>query len=149
MVNGPLRLLIVGLDADGRSAVVDTRDDLFAGATGVAASETLWETIESPPEVQVARRSADDAVWNLGLSATGTKWLLLRLGPDWSYELHRTDSIDYDLVVEGEITLVLESGDVSLRTGDAVVIPGVQHGWRVGPERCVLSCTLLGLPPVD
>ena len=44
---------------------------------------------------------------------------------------HRTDSIDYGVVLEGEITLELDEGRIShLRQGDIVVQAGTRHAWR-------------------
>jgi len=43
--------------------------------------------------------------------------------------VHRTESIDYGIVLEGEITLVLEDSEVILRAGDVVVQRGTDHAW--------------------
>jgi hypothetical protein len=60
---------------------------------------------------------------------------------------HQTDSIDFDLVVEGSIELRLDDGDHSLVAGDCVVVTGVGHAWRAGPEGCVMSVVVIGTPP--
>lgn len=45
--------------------------------------------------------------------------------------MHRTDTIDYDIVIDGEITLDLDDGEVrTLCRGDLVVQHGVRHAWR-------------------
>ncbi|MBK6885243.1 MAG: cupin domain-containing protein [Tetrasphaera sp.] len=43
--------------------------------------------------------------------------------------VHRTQSIDYGIVLEGEITLVLDESEVTLRAGDVVVQRGTDHAW--------------------
>jgi mannose-6-phosphate isomerase-like protein (cupin superfamily) len=43
--------------------------------------------------------------------------------------VHRTASIDYGIVLEGEITLVLDGSEVVLRAGDVVVQRGTDHAW--------------------
>jgi mannose-6-phosphate isomerase-like protein (cupin superfamily) len=43
--------------------------------------------------------------------------------------VHRTASIDYGIVLEGEITLVLDDSEVVLRAGDVVVQRGTDHAW--------------------
>ncbi|AYC32361.1 cupin domain-containing protein [Pseudomonas cavernae] len=43
---------------------------------------------------------------------------------------HRTDSIDYGIVLEGEITLELDQQSHHLRQGDIVVQGGTRHAWR-------------------
>lgn len=43
--------------------------------------------------------------------------------------VHRTESIDYGIVLEGEITLILDDSEVTLRAGDVVVQRGTDHAW--------------------
>lgn len=44
--------------------------------------------------------------------------------------MHRTQSIDYGIVLEGEIVLVLDDQEVTLRAGDVVVQRGTIHAWN-------------------
>ena len=43
--------------------------------------------------------------------------------------MHRTETIDYGIVVEGEIALILDEGETTVRAGDIVVQRGTNHGW--------------------
>ncbi len=43
--------------------------------------------------------------------------------------MHRTESIDYGIVLEGEVTLLLDQGETLLRTGDVVIQRGTNHAW--------------------
>nr|WP_272917510.1 cupin domain-containing protein [Nocardioides flavescens] len=43
--------------------------------------------------------------------------------------VHRTASVDYGIVLEGEITLVLDDSEVTARAGDVVVQRGTDHAW--------------------
>lgn len=43
--------------------------------------------------------------------------------------MHRTESIDYGVVIEGELTLVLDDSEVQLRPGSVVVQRGTNHAW--------------------
>jgi len=43
--------------------------------------------------------------------------------------VHRTASVDYGIVLAGEITLVLDDSEVTLRAGDIVVQRGTDHAW--------------------
>ena len=43
--------------------------------------------------------------------------------------MHRTQTIDYAVVLEGEITLLLDDEDVQLKTGDVVIQRGTNHAW--------------------
>src|SRR5688572_28092178 len=60
--------------------------------------------------------------------------------------MHTTDTIDFDVVVSGEIWLELDDGEeVQLRTGDCVVQNGTRHSWHNRTsEPCVLAVALVG-----
>jgi quercetin dioxygenase-like cupin family protein len=44
--------------------------------------------------------------------------------------MHRTKSLDYAVVIEGEVVLVLEDSEVLLKKGDVVVQRGTNHAWE-------------------
>ena len=43
--------------------------------------------------------------------------------------MHRTETVDYAVVLDGEIFLVLDEGEVKLTTGDVVIQRGTNHAW--------------------
>jgi hypothetical protein len=43
--------------------------------------------------------------------------------------MHRTETIDYGIVLEGEIVLIVDDGETVVKTGDIVVQRGTNHGW--------------------
>jgi hypothetical protein len=43
--------------------------------------------------------------------------------------MHRTETIDYGIVLEGELTLILDVGETTVRAGDIVIQRGTNHGW--------------------
>lgn len=43
--------------------------------------------------------------------------------------MHRTESIDYGIVIEGELTLVLDDSEVELKPGSVVIQRGTNHAW--------------------
>lgn len=43
--------------------------------------------------------------------------------------MHRTETIDYAIVLEGEITMLLDDSEVVLRAGDVLVQVGTNHAW--------------------
>ena len=60
---------------------------------------------------------------------------------------HRTDSIDYGVVLEGEITLELDDGERMLRQGDVVVQMGTRHAWRnTGDSPARMLFVMVGAP---
>ncbi len=58
--------------------------------------------------------------------------------------MHRTETIDYGIVLEGELTLVLDRGETTVRAGDIVVQQGTNHAWanRSG-QRCRVAFVLV------
>ncbi len=60
--------------------------------------------------------------------------------------MHSTDTIDYAIVVSGEIWMELDDGaEVHLKQGDVVIHNGTKHAWRArSPEPCVMAfCMIL------
>lgn len=43
--------------------------------------------------------------------------------------MHRTETIDYGIVLQGELTLILDDGETVVREGDIVIQCGTNHGW--------------------
>jgi len=90
--------------------------------------------IVPPPELDAAAAMAE-----LERQMPGA---LARMEPD-APGMHTTDSIDYVLVVSGEVTLELDDGEqTALQAGDVVIQNGTRHAWRNhGTE----SCTIVGV----
>ena len=63
--------------------------------------------------------------------------------------MHTTSTVDYLVIVRGELTLVLEDGECTLRAGDVAVDRGVAHAWENrGTEPAVLVAVLVDAAPV-
>jgi mannose-6-phosphate isomerase-like protein (cupin superfamily) len=87
-----------------------------------------------PPDLDVAAALAD-----LERLAPGAMAAMESDAPG----MHTTDSIDYVLVVSGEVTLELDDGERTvLRAGDVVVQNGTRHAWR---NHGTVSCTIVGV----
>lgn len=64
--------------------------------------------------------------------------------------MHRTKSIDYAVIVSGEIDMQLDDTEVHLKAGDVLVQRGTIHGWvNRGTEPCVVAFVLIGAKPVS
>lgn len=58
--------------------------------------------------------------------------------------MHRTETIDYGIVLEGEIVLIMDEGEVTVRAGDVVVQRGTNHGWaNRTDENCRIAFILI------
>ena len=62
--------------------------------------------------------------------------------------MHTTDTVDYDIIISGELWLELDDGrEVRLKPGDIVVQNGTRHAWRnKGKKPCVMYSVLVGAP---
>lgn len=60
--------------------------------------------------------------------------------------MHTTDTVDFDVILSGEVYLELEDGaTVLLKAGDCVIQNGTRHAWHNrSPEPCVIAVTLVG-----
>ncbi|WP_203290703.1 cupin domain-containing protein [Maricaulis parjimensis] len=43
--------------------------------------------------------------------------------------MHRTETVDYGIILEGELVLIMDEGETTVRAGDIVVQRGTNHGW--------------------
>ena len=43
--------------------------------------------------------------------------------------MHKTETIDYGIVLEGELVLIMDVGETTVRAGDIVIQRGTNHGW--------------------
>ena len=61
--------------------------------------------------------------------------------------MHTTDTVDFDVIVLGEVYLELDDGsEVLLEAGDCVVQNGTRHAWRNrSSAKCVIAVTLVGV----
>jgi quercetin dioxygenase-like cupin family protein len=71
-----------------------------------------------------------------GLVATGgTVLRFVDVAPGHLSPMHRTVSLDYGVVIEGEVELVLDSGETRLlKRGDVAIQRGTMHAWRNASE---------------
>jgi mannose-6-phosphate isomerase-like protein (cupin superfamily) len=93
----------------------------------------------------------DDALRTVGTTLrNGTVFRVIEFGPGVSPRNHRTDSIDYAVVLSGEIDMVLDETTVRLRAGDVLVQRGTIHNWiNNGLEPCVMAFVLIDAQPAE
>jgi quercetin dioxygenase-like cupin family protein len=61
---------------------------------------------------------------------------------------HKTSTIDYIIVLKGEIYAILDTGETLLKAGDILVQRGTVHSWSVrGTEPCIVAAILIGAHP--
>lgn len=106
--------------------------------------ETRLMIVRFPPD-QVFASPDYNPVAAASEQATHVPGLAERFEVD-SPGMHTTDSVDYGIVIEGEIWLELDDGvEVHLRRGDVLVQGGTRHAWRnKGTQAATLAFVLLG-----
>ena len=141
---GKVRTLITGVDADGKSCVV-SQDELALDQLAPGFAMAIpFATETSPPP---ARAGGTAPLIDQGIAPGVARWMVVDLGPDSETPMHHTDTLDLQTVLSGSVDLVLDDGAHRLEAGDLVVLAGVDHAWRGGPDGCRLSAVLIGTPP--
>jgi quercetin dioxygenase-like cupin family protein len=80
----------------------------------------------------------------------GTVFRIVEYRPGVAPRHHRTESIDYAVVLAGQIDMELEGETVHLRAGDVLVQRGTVHNWvNRGAEPCVIAFVLVAAKPVE
>jgi quercetin dioxygenase-like cupin family protein len=144
-----VRRVVTGHDSQGRAvAMIDEVSTRFFSNRPGATGCNLWTTEGFP----VDNDGSDDQ--SLRQVATtlkgGTVFRVLELAPGATPRNHRTDSIDYAVVLSGEIDMELDDTTVHLKAGDFLVQRGTIHNWiNRGTEPCVLVFILIDAKPVE
>jgi quercetin dioxygenase-like cupin family protein len=139
-----MRLLVTGVDADGRSCVVSEQVGLHPVPDGAFHFGVVHRTAAAPPPAGPAARTE---LMDVQVPPGIAQWIVVDYEPGGVQEWHHTDTVDFDLVLQGSIDLTLDDGVHHLDAGDGAVINGVDHAWQAGPEGCRLSVLFLGTPP--
>lgn len=149
------RRVVTGHTADGKSTVLfDSKIPLIEHdepsdplVRHGSVSEVLWTTKGFP--VDNSGHSDDGQITVPTALRDGTVLRITRYTPGAAPRHHRTDSIDYAVVVSGSIQVELDTETVTLQTGDVIIQRGTIHNWICeGPEPCVMLYALIDANPV-
>ena len=88
--------------------------------------------------------------WTIDVDPDGTVFRLVSYGPGVTPRNHRTESVDYAIVLSGEIDMEMDGTMVHLKAGDVLVQRGTIHNWiNRGTEPCVVAFVLVAAKPVQ
>jgi quercetin dioxygenase-like cupin family protein len=144
-----LRRVVTGHDINGRAVVkVDEISNKLSSNRPGATACVVW-TSESFPVDNSGE--ADEGLRKVGTTLkNGTVFRVIEFVPGVSPRNHRTDSIDYAVVMKGEIDMELDGTVVHLKAGDVLVQRGTIHNWfNRGTEPCVMAFVLIDAKPVE
>lgn len=143
-----IRRVVTGHDHQGRAivAIDEPVKNAISNRPG-AASAVIWSTKGYPVDNTEALDGAQRDVHTS--EGDGTVFRVVRYAPGVSPRMHRTDSVDYAVVIAGEIDMEMDGGTVHLKAGDVLVQRGTIHNWvNRGKEACVIAFVLVGAEPV-
>ena len=126
------RRIVTGHDSEGRSVVLEdgpvpVSNELPEGSR----FDEVWISAETPVRLSPREPEPTHPDAEIPPPAHGSLVRVIETPAGVKVPLHRTESIDYGIVLDGEMTLILDSGEeVTLRRGDVVVQRGTEHAWE-------------------
>jgi quercetin dioxygenase-like cupin family protein len=143
-----IRRVVTGHDAGGKAVVkIDEIARNIKNNRPGASSCVIWSTSGFP----VDNDKVDPSAAPIGTTIeSGTVFRIVRYEPGVSPRNHRTDSVDYAVVMSGAIEMELDDGVVvKLKAGDVLVQRGTIHNWvNRGTEPCTVAFVLVSAKPV-
>jgi quercetin dioxygenase-like cupin family protein len=144
-----VRRVVTGHDDKGKAVVKidEICTNLREGRPG-AISCNVWTTSTFPTDNS---SDIDGGAQPVGMTMPGgTVLRMIEFKPGVASRMHRTDSIDYVVVMRGEIDMQLDDGvEVHLNEGDVLVQRSTIHNWvNRGTESCFVAVILVHADPV-
>lgn len=144
-----IRRVVTGHSAEGRARIeIDENVKNVISNRPGASSSVIWATKGFP----VSNDGFEDPTSGSFKTTVegGTVFRVVRYQPGVAARNHRTDSIDYAVVISGAIEMELDDGVVvKLKAGDVLVQRGTMHNWvNRGTEDCVVAFVLISATPV-
>ncbi|MCC6780838.1 MAG: cupin domain-containing protein [Hyphomicrobiales bacterium] len=103
------------------------------------AGGSVFRIVDFPPETEEMRK-LDPHTMHASLGAAAPKRGLAPRHP----AMHRTRTVDYAVVMSGEIDMLLDDSEIHLRAGDVLVQQGTNHAWaNRGTEPCRIAFVLI------
>jgi len=122
--------------SDGPVPVVRTAPD------GALFCE-IWSTDAMPAPVGAGEPDPTLHAVTVPPAPNGTKIRINVFPPGVVSPVHRTQSVDYGIVLDGEVVLVLDDSETTLRAGDVVVQRGTSHRWENRSQRTARMAFIL------
>ena len=132
------RRIVTGHDASGKSVVLSDGPNPKTLDIGTAAFHELWITDTMPVPIAATEPEPTDRPVRVPPPANGVMVRFTEMAPGAEAPMHRTETLDVGVVLEGETWLLLDDGsETRVGVGDAVVQRGTNHGWANRSDRPV------------
>lgn len=126
------RRVVTGHGPDGRSVIVsDAPTPTSRTVADGAAFHEIWNTGATPAPIAATEEEPTERHTPVPPPAGGSIIRYVDMPPGARSPMHRTQSVDYGIVLAGEVHLVLDDREeAALKPGDVVVQRGTDHAWH-------------------
>ncbi len=140
-----IRRVVTANDKNGKATVMidDIASNLAHPRPGVDTA-LIWTTDSTPPDL-AGNEDLGARIVARAPAYRGSTFRVIEFGPGNQVDMHVTPTIDYALVLKGEIDMDLDEGlSVHLKAGDVLVQRATIHNWaNHGAEPCVIAFILI------
>jgi len=130
---GGIRRVVSGHSVEGVAKVIfeDVARNKRTGGNGTV-STLIWSTTETPAHLEMGENIEDGGSRVLGTAPPpgGSRFVIIDLPPHSEGHMHRTDTIDYAIVMHGSVEMKLDESSVMMNAGDVIVQRGSNHAWN-------------------
>jgi mannose-6-phosphate isomerase-like protein (cupin superfamily) len=130
----PIRRVVTGHDRAGKAKVlIDGPAKNVKMAPGSPnRSVLMWVTDQMPCAMPLGEDVSDEGERILGTPPpeNGTRFCVIEFGPHTTGQMHRTETVDYVIVISGRIDMKMDGEAlVKLNPGDILIQRGTHHQW--------------------
>jgi quercetin dioxygenase-like cupin family protein len=137
-MSGVPRRIVTGHDASGKSVVLSDAPTPKSLDIGTAAFHEIWITDRTPVDIAASEAEPTDRPVRVPPPANGVMVRFTEMAPGAESPMHRTETLDVGVVIEGETWLLLDDGsETRVAPCDAVVQRGTNHAWANRSDRPV------------
>jgi quercetin dioxygenase-like cupin family protein len=127
-----IRRVVTGHDANNVAMVLmDAPATNHRQSRPGLRSTLIWSTDTTPADISMGENIEDFGARLLGTAppAHGTRFTINEISPGDPGRMHRTETLDYAIVLCGEIDMDMDDSTIKLKAGDVVIQRGTNHSW--------------------
>jgi quercetin dioxygenase-like cupin family protein len=138
------RRIVTGHDTSGKSVILSDTPSPRTTDIGTAAFHEIWVTDRMPAQIPADEPEPTERPIRVGPPANGVMIRFTEMAPGAESPMHRTETLDVGIVLDGETWLLLDDGsETRVGPGDAVVQRGTNHAWANRSDRPVCMVFVL------